>query len=372
MPVRKNKSKRRIQTRRGFNRLAAVWLAGVTVAVGLFVVLFSRAAGPGRMYIDPSAGQVAAGSTVQVTVREDSGTTPVNAVQADVTYSAATLDYLGADGTGSAFGIEAPSNNTSGLISVTRGTITPVTGDQPVVKLSFRVKSGTSALAIKSTSVLASASTNTNILGNYGNATLGVLAVNQTPAPTASPTPRPVSTPTPVVTLSQTKPTATPDPQFSPTPVVSPEPSVAASVSPAPSTAVTPAAGTPAVTASPAPAVANAVKLPVPIGVPSNSTTTYEIDGKAVLGNAIDGTKVSDGSHTVTATTVDENGKVVKTTKSTVNVNTKKTFWQNAALVAQENAPAIILVTLMVLVAIGGFIFYRRNLSGNNSLAWPS
>lgn len=113
--------------------------------------------------------------------------------------------------------------------------------------------------------------------------------------------------------------------------------------------------------------------MPVATGVPANSTTTYVVDGKAVSGNTIDGRAVSDGSHTVTATTTDATGKVVKQTTSTVNVNTKKSFWQNAALVAKENVPAIILVTLLVVVAIGGFIFYRRNIAGNaNSLSWPT
>ncbi|HEY6736191.1 MAG TPA: cohesin domain-containing protein [Candidatus Saccharimonadia bacterium] len=348
MPSRRSKSKRRIQARQGFNRVAALWLIGLTVMVGVFVVLFSHAAGSGRLYIDPSSTQVLAGATVQVTVREDSDTVPVNAVRADVVYSPTTLDYLGADGTGSAFGVEAPTSTSSGVVSLTRGTITPVTGDEPVVKLTFRVKSGSSAVSIRNTSVLASSTSNTNILGSYDSATLSVLTSTPTPTPAATATATPITiTPTP-----------------SPTLLVTPTPSPVTTGS---------GSSSDSNNGSSSNSPASTVTLPAPTGVPANSTTTYTVDGKTVTGNTVDGSSLSDGSHTVTATTTDSSGNVVKQTTSTVNVNTKKSFWQNAALVAKENVPAIVLITLLVIVAIGGIIFYRRNIAGNaNTLAWPS
>lgn len=355
MATRKSTSKRRIQARRKFNRVAAVWLAGVTVTVGVFVVLFSNAAGSGKIYIDPSSVEVGAGQTVQVTVREDSGATPVNAVQADITYSPTTLDYLGSDGTGSAFGVEPTPSISSGVVSITRGTITPVTGDQPVVKLTFRVKSGSSAVSVRNTSVLVSSGSNANILGSTAGTTLSVLVNNNTPTPvvaTATPTPYPVNT-------------ATPTPY--PVTTVTPTPYPVSTVTPTP----VPASGSSDNTGSTN--GASTITLPAASGVPTGSTTTYTVDGKTVTGNTVDGTSLSDGSHTVTATTTDSNNNVIKKTTSTVTVNTKKSFWQNAALVAKENVPAIVLVTLMIVVVVGGFIIYRRNLSSNgNSLAWPT
>ncbi len=319
----------KLQNRPKFNMPLAGWLASITVMVGVFVVLFSRAAGSGSLYFDPLSAEVLANSTVTLTVRADSGSTPVNAVRADVKYPTGNLEYVGLDTIGSSYGVEAPTKTGNGAISITRGSITPLTGDHPVAKVTFRVKAGqNNKVTLANTSVLANANSNTNILDSLQETTLSVLT-GQSPTPTPTPV---TNTPTPLPTTTPVSSNPTPTPIF----------------------------GTR--TATPTP-------LPTPI---PGTTTKVAVDGKPVTGSNLDTNSLSDGKHTVTTTTTDSTGNIVQETTSTLKVNTNKSFWQNAVLVARENLVAVGLIVFLVIVAVVAFVLYRRHVAqSSNPLAWP-
>lgn len=315
----------KLRNRPQFNIPLAGWLALVTVMVGVFVVLFSRAAGSGTLYLDPTSAEVLANSTITLTIRADSGTTPVNAVRADLKYPSGNLEYMGVDSVGSSYGVEAPIKTSNGSVSITRGSITPLTGDHPVAKVTFKVKAGTNKVTLANTSVLANASSNTNILSSLQDATLGVLTG-------LSPTPV-TATATPVVTSTPLSNGATPTPIFG------------------------------SKTATPTPS-----STPIP-----GTSTTLTVDGKPVGGDNVDTNRLSDGNHTVTTTTTDSTGNIVRETTSTLKVNTNKSFWQNAVLVARENVLAVGLIVFLVVIAVVAFLLYRRHAAqSSNPLAWPT
>lgn len=136
----------------------------------------SAAVTPPALYLTPASGSVVKGDNIKVSVYEDSGNEPINAVLANLTYSTSLFSYVSYSSS-SAFTIEAtnPSGNT-GSLSIARGTITPRTGVQLVTTLTFKAaaSSGTAAVNFTSTSKLLSSNTNTNILANIegGNYTL--------------------------------------------------------------------------------------------------------------------------------------------------------------------------------------------------------
>lgn len=115
----------------------------------------------------PSMSSATTGDTVTITVTEDSGSEPVNAVQANLNYPTATLQYVSVSNNDT-FKIDAQTSAGSGTIALARGTFTPVTGPQPVAVLTFKVLSGsgTADLSFTSGTSVVSSTSNMNILGN--------------------------------------------------------------------------------------------------------------------------------------------------------------------------------------------------------------
>lgn len=151
-----------------------------TLALQALGVAPATAAGA-TLYLSPSSGSVANGSNLVVKVYEDSGSTQVNAVQANLTYPTNLLSYV-SYASSSAFSIEAenPSSN-SGSLRFARGSITARTGAQLVVTITFRAvaSSGTANVSFSSgSSVNAADGSGTNILSgtNGGKYTLSKAA----------------------------------------------------------------------------------------------------------------------------------------------------------------------------------------------------
>lgn len=129
----------------------------------------SKAATGGTLAIAPATATRTTGSTFTVAIRENSGTNPVNAVQASMTYNASQLQFVSVT-EGTAFPtVAATSTSTPGLIRIGRGTApgTTTTGDQIVASVTFRVlaTSGTTSLAFDAAfSNIAFAADGTNML----------------------------------------------------------------------------------------------------------------------------------------------------------------------------------------------------------------
>lgn len=166
-----------------FNRNGLVLTLAVTVVVGAAIV-YAEAAKPttsgggtkvssASLSLTPSKSTVTAGQTFTVQVRENSGTTTVNAVQADLVYPADKLTLVSIDDTGSAFGVKATEAEGVGTAEITRGNTTPLTGNQLVATLNFQAEpgKGSSNVTFAGTSALLASQTNTNVISTTSGAT---------------------------------------------------------------------------------------------------------------------------------------------------------------------------------------------------------
>jgi hypothetical protein len=221
--------------------------AALAISAGLIVFgyLITRifAAGSATLYLTPASGSYSVGSSVNVQVWANTGTDPSNAVEADLSYSQAQLQFVSIDGTGSAFGIAAAGSGGSGSVTIARGVTggqPPVTGAVLVATVKFNViASGSASITFKNSSAIVRSTDSTNILNTTVGATYTIAAA-------ATPTPTPVATPTPTPAPGTTHtPTPTPKPGTTPTPTSTPSPTasgspVAGNTTPTPSTSSTP------------------------------------------------------------------------------------------------------------------------------------
>src|ERR1017187_1426880 len=116
--------------------IAGLILASTVVATSVITTV--QATGSTTLYLSPASSTTTVGSTLAVTVRENSGSTAVNAVEADLSYPSALLQYSSTDFSTSAFEIGAGSTGGSGSITMARGTVnSSLSGDQIVGIVTF-------------------------------------------------------------------------------------------------------------------------------------------------------------------------------------------------------------------------------------------
>jgi chitodextrinase len=152
-----------------------ILLLGLPLVVAVGYLATTTRAASGILYLTPSTAIVANGATFTVDIRENSGTDAVNAVQANLVYPTTQVDFVSIDSSTSAFSTEAEATGGAGVVKIARGTITAVTGDQLVSRVTFRSKmtSGQAAISFGPGSALVRASDNSDILvtktgGTYG------------------------------------------------------------------------------------------------------------------------------------------------------------------------------------------------------------
>lgn len=195
-----NKTKRNKATLKIKNLKGGIAIVAITLfaAVGAYLLFSSRAAGPitnapaaPAVYFSPTTQPLGVSSTFTVEVRENSGTSAVNAVQTNFSYPISLIDYVpttaevstsnpaGISFVGSAFDVaaEAVVDTATGNVKIARGVGggQSVTGDRLIAKLTFRTKTTGGAVNINFTTgtALVSQTTNTNLLPGtsaYGNA----------------------------------------------------------------------------------------------------------------------------------------------------------------------------------------------------------
>lgn len=137
------------QVRQALSLLVALLLVGSVSYLGEQFYRASHAATGASMSVNPSSGTFTPGSTVSLTIREDSGTDPVNSVQAAVAYSTSQLQYTGM--TEGDFPLVAHNTTNPGEIIVSRYITTgPLSGNRAIVTLNFKVlaSSGTVNVSI--------------------------------------------------------------------------------------------------------------------------------------------------------------------------------------------------------------------------------
>ncbi len=161
--------------------------------VGCIILLQSYAAvpNPPSVYLTPENTANGPGKQVRIQVRENSGTTAINATEVAITYPANLIEFNSFDDNGSLFLTKPDPVITSGKVVLSRGInagTSNLTGDQLITTLVFTTKtsSGTANLAIvaNETSVL-NATTYQNIITGSGRTQGANVVVDATP-PTVS------------------------------------------------------------------------------------------------------------------------------------------------------------------------------------------
>lgn len=159
---------------------------------------------PPTIYVSPQTQNLALNSTFTVTIRENSGTSTVNALQANISYPSSLLQVQNASApvsfTGSPFATVAENSSTPGQVTLgtgTEGGASPLTGDQLVGTITFKaIAGGTANLAFTTGTALLNSTTNTDLLGSL-SATRGSSVVVDTASPTVA-----ISSPTNGATIA--------------------------------------------------------------------------------------------------------------------------------------------------------------------------
>lgn len=136
------------------------------------------AAGTATMSLSPASKTLNQGESFTVQIREDSGTEPVNAVQANLTYDANMLDFVSIDDAGTAFGFPLDESGGGGSVKIARMSIPdPQTGDQLIVTVTFTAKTtpGATTIDFASGTAIVRSTDNVDILGSTtpGTYTIG-------------------------------------------------------------------------------------------------------------------------------------------------------------------------------------------------------
>jgi len=142
--------------------------------------LRSKAAGSAILYLTPATQNINQNNSFTVQVRENSGSEPVNAVQANLSYDPTKLDYLSTDFTGSAFEVAAESVGGNGTIRIARGVTggqPAVTGDKLIATITFKARTipGTTTVNFAAGSIIARSTDNTDILGTTNPGTYTII-----------------------------------------------------------------------------------------------------------------------------------------------------------------------------------------------------
>ncbi len=156
----------------------------IFAGLGTWALRASFAASNVSLNATSASGSQSLGSNFTVNIRENSGTDAVNAVQADVTYDPAKLQFVSIDYTNSAFDLEGYSNSSgSGIVNIARAkSVTPVTGDKLVAVITFKaIGIGSTSVGFANSSAIISAGPSANILTNTNAFTYSIV---DTSAPT--------------------------------------------------------------------------------------------------------------------------------------------------------------------------------------------
>lgn len=203
MNLKKIIDSRRVQ--QGLSFMLAAFLIGSVSFLGVRYYNSSSALTGASMQMTPASGSYAVGSDVSFTIREDSGSIPVNTVQASLTYNASQLQFVSITEGGAFPLVAATSTGQPGVIRVARGIQGATrTGDRPIVTVNFKVlAAGNATVAIdRAFSSIVRASDNQNVLEAATNGTYTLAAAAApAPAPPAATPPPPSGTTKPVLNL---------------------------------------------------------------------------------------------------------------------------------------------------------------------------
>lgn len=146
---------------------------------GALALVFTQAAGTGKISLTADRSTLGINDTVNVTVYEES-VEAVNAVQADLTYNPAVMQFISIDTNSSGFNLAVQGTGGSGKVTIARGSVgdaspRPITGRQVVGVVKFKALTpGATSIGVANTSMLLSNSSNSNILSETSGVNLTV------------------------------------------------------------------------------------------------------------------------------------------------------------------------------------------------------
>jgi hypothetical protein len=158
---------KKLETKSRLSYRSLVLFVAVFAAVGGYILWKSFAApAPPAIYLTPASQTFGPSTSFSVQIRENSGTTTVNAIQANLSYNTSLLTLTSISTAGSAFGITAQSTGANGVINIGMGVSggsPALTGDQLVATLNFTTTTtgGTASVPFTSGTALVSSTTNT-------------------------------------------------------------------------------------------------------------------------------------------------------------------------------------------------------------------
>ena len=178
------------------------------LGMGLWPAL-ATAAGA-TISLTASKSVVSSGGSVVIAVYVNPAGTPINAAEADLTYSASQLQYVGISYSGSALSINAPTNGGgSGAVTIAEGTTSPVSGSALLATVTFRAlaSSGSTTIGVAGSSSLVSASDSSAVpySGQGVSFKFGTVTASPTAAATPAAPAAPKDTTPPVISAIKVK-----------------------------------------------------------------------------------------------------------------------------------------------------------------------
>lgn len=137
-------SRKPLKPKYRFNKLTIAVVVLLVAIVGGVYVFVTHASGP-YIYLSPASASPYVGSTFTVKVYEQSGTTSVNAAEADIIIPAAKLAYVRTDATGSSFSLRGPVTLKNGVLSIPAASYTALTGNQLIATITIKATAAGSA-----------------------------------------------------------------------------------------------------------------------------------------------------------------------------------------------------------------------------------
>jgi len=165
--------------------IAVVAVFFIFAVVGSYLLAASHAAGTSTLTLTPGNQNVSLGASFTITIVENSGTTSVNAVQANLTYDQTKFQFVSIDTSTSPFTLVAQSSGGNGVVNIANATSTPVTGSQTVAKVTFTaIGLGATPISFAAGSGIADSTTNTDTLGTATGATYTIVDTTAPSVPT--------------------------------------------------------------------------------------------------------------------------------------------------------------------------------------------
>lgn len=132
------------------------------------------------LYLMPASQNVSNNQSFNVSIKANSGDTNVNAVQASISYPTDLLEVTSISTNDSPYKMDVISTNTNGVVSIARGQIGGLTGDNLIANITFKSKkAGNATLKFVNETALVNSKTNQNIVTLTGNTKESSIIITQ-------------------------------------------------------------------------------------------------------------------------------------------------------------------------------------------------